>query len=125
MRAGDDSARRERRDRLARRERVGTGRVEPVLHGLDDGVHDPDVGVQLKDLREDQRLGCDAEDDRQEDDSLEGGGPAYALGQHREHQAYHGHDEGVGLERRRMLSTAVGDCSFAILRIDWDRSAQD
>ena len=90
---GDDPARRERRRRLAHRQRVGTGRVEPVLHGLDEGVHNTDVRVQLKDLREDQRRGCDAEDDRQEDDSLEGRRPPDALGQHRKHQANHGHHE--------------------------------
>ena len=33
----------QRRSRLAWRQRVGAGRVEPVLHGLDDGVDDPDV----------------------------------------------------------------------------------
>ena len=64
MRSRDDPACGERHRRLACRERIRAGRVEPVVHGLADGVHDTDVGIQLKDLRKDQRRGGDAEDDR-------------------------------------------------------------
>ena len=54
VRTGHDSARGERGGCRACRERVRARRVEPVIHRLDDGVEDPDVGIQLEDLREDQ-----------------------------------------------------------------------
>src|SRR4029077_12757473 len=74
-------------------DRIETRRVDPVARRLDRGINNSNVGVEVEYGSADERRGGGAENDRHEDDGLEGRGPADSLGEDPIDQAYERHQE--------------------------------